>query len=140
VLDHDFPSWADGRGIPYGIYDVGRNAGYVAIGTTHETAAFAVAASRRWWLEVGRRCYAGAKRLLIQADGGGANGCRRWAWEGRPARVGGRVRGDHHGDALPARGLEVEPDRAPHVQLISENWAGEPLLSYEMMLKFIRRT
>jgi hypothetical protein len=54
VLDHDFPSWALGRGIPYGIYDVGRNAGYVVIGTAHETAAFAAAAIRRWWLEEGR--------------------------------------------------------------------------------------
>jgi len=87
VLDHDFPSWALGRGIPYGIYDVGRNAGYVVVGTAHETAAFAVAAIRRWWLEVGRYHYAGTKRLLIQADGGGptaaAGGrgkspCRGW--------------------------------------------------------------
>ena len=55
VLDHDFPSWAAGHGIPYGIYDMGRNAGYVVIGTSPETPAFAVAAIRRWWIQVGRK-------------------------------------------------------------------------------------
>ena len=63
VLDHDFAKDASGRGIPYGIYDVGRNAGYVVIGTSHETSAFAVAAIRRWWLAVGR-----AARLLAHPD------------------------------------------------------------------------
>jgi hypothetical protein len=81
VLDHDFPRWTLGRGIPYGSDDVGQNAGYVVVGIAHQTAAFAVAAIRRWWLEVGRYHYAGSKRWLIEADGGEANDCRRWAWQ-----------------------------------------------------------
>ncbi len=81
VLDHDFHRDALGVGIPYGIYDEERNAGYVVIGTSHETAAFAVAAIRRWLLTEGQRYYPKAKRLLIEADGGGGNSSRTWAWK-----------------------------------------------------------
>ena len=81
VLDHDFPTLARGRGYPYGTYDENRNAGYVVIGTTHQTAAFAVRAIRSWWLKVGRRRYPGVSRLAIEADSGGANGYRCWAWK-----------------------------------------------------------
>jgi hypothetical protein len=77
VLDHDFPSWAIGRAILYGIYDPAANDGYIVVGTAHETPAFAVAAIRRWWIVAGRRRYPGATRLLILADSGGANGCRK---------------------------------------------------------------
>jgi len=140
VLDHDFPSWAVGRGIPYGIYDVGRNAGYVVIGTSHETAAFAVAAIRRWWMEVGRRYYAGKKRLLIQADGGGANGSHKLAWkvalQGLADDFGLIVTVMHY----PPGASKWNLIEHRMFSLISENWAGEPLESYEVMLKFIRRT
>ena len=140
VLDHDFPSWALGRGIPYGIYDVGRNAGYVVVGIAHETAAFAVAAIRRWWLEVGRYHYAGTKRLLIQADGGGANDCRRWAWkvalQGLADECGLIITVMHY----PPGGSKWNLIEHRMFSLISGNWAGEPLASYEVMLQFIRRT
>jgi hypothetical protein len=140
VLDHDFPSWAVGHGIPYGIYDVGRNAGYVVIGISHETAAFAVAAIRRWWLEVGRRTYADTRRVLIQADGGGANGCRRWAWkvalQGLADEFGLIITVMHY----PPGASKWNLIEHRMFSLISENWAGEPLVSYEVMLKFIRRT
>jgi hypothetical protein len=140
VWDHDFPRWAIGRGIPYGIYDSRRNAGYVVIGTSHETAAFAVAAIRRWWLEVGRRYYPAAKRLLIQADGGGANGCRRWAWkvalQGLADECGLIITVMHY----PPGASKWNLIEHRMFSLISANWAGEPLVSYEAMLKFMRRT
>jgi Rhodopirellula transposase DDE domain len=140
VLDHDFPSWASGSGIPYGVYDVGRNAGYVVIGTSHETSAFAVAAIRRWWLEVGRHHYAGKKRLLIQADGGGANGSRRWAW-----KVALQQLADEFGLIITVMHYPPGASKWNWIEhrmfrLISGNWAGEPLESYEVMLKFIRGT
>ena len=81
VLDHNFPSQSVGTAIPYGIYDVGRNTGFVVVGTDHDTAAFAVAALRRWWNEEGRAAYPGAKRLLVTADGGGSNSSRARAWK-----------------------------------------------------------
>ncbi len=68
---------------PYGIYDLGRNAGFVNVGTDHDTGAFAVASIRGWWRADGRNLYLGARRLLITADGGGSNGwrLRLWKWE-----------------------------------------------------------
>ena len=80
VNDHDFPSQAEGKAIPYGIYDLAHNSGYVLVGTSHETPEFATAAIRRWWLVRGQRSYAGTQRLLIQADCGGANSNRSWRW------------------------------------------------------------
>jgi Rhodopirellula transposase DDE domain len=140
VLDHDFPSWAIGRGIPYGIYDIGRDAGYVIIGTSRETSAFAAAAIRSWWLEVGRRYYAKKNRLLIQADGGGANGSRRLAW-----KVGLQGLADEFGLIItmmhyPPGASKWNPIEHRMFGPISENWAGEPLVSYEVMLNYIRRT
>jgi Rhodopirellula transposase DDE domain len=140
VWDHDFPSWAVGPGIPYGIYDVGRNKGYVVIGMSHDTPAFAVAAIRRWWLEVGRYDYAGTNRLLIQADGGGSNDSRKWAWkvalQGLANEFDLIITVMHY----PPGASKWNPIEHRMFSLISENWAGEPLVSYETMLKFIRRT
>jgi hypothetical protein len=71
---HDFPDPARGKAIPYGIYDPGRNHGWVSVGTDHDTAAFAVATLRRWWAQVGHTAYPTADRLLVIADAGGSNG------------------------------------------------------------------
>jgi hypothetical protein len=140
VLDHDFPSWAIGRAIGYGIFDVGFNDGYVVVGTSHETPAFAVAAIRRWWIVVGRRRYPEARRLLIQADGGGGNDCRKWAW-----KVALQHLADEFGLILtvthyPPGASKWNPIEHRMFSLISANWAGEPLVSYETVLKFIRTT
>ena len=140
VLDHDYRKDAVGVGIPYGIYDECRNAGYVVIGTSHETAAFAVAALRRWWLRVGRYVYPEAKRLLIEADGGGGNGSRRWDWKVELQQLADELGivicvSHYPPGASKWNGIEHRM-----FSLISENWAGEPLVSYETMLKYIRRT
>jgi hypothetical protein len=140
VLDHDFPSWAIGRAIPYGIYDPACNDGYVVVGTAHETPAFAVAAIRRWWIVVGRRRYPEAQRLLIQADSGGGNGCRKWAWTVALQRL-----ADEFGLILtvthyPRGASKWNPIDHRMFSLISANWAGEPLVSYETVLKFLRTT
>lgn len=81
VLATDFASDADGKAIPYGMYDIQQNTGFVVVGMSHETAQFAVTAIRKWWLTVGHKQYPGANRLLIEADGGGANGSRSWLWK-----------------------------------------------------------
>ncbi len=78
---HDFPGDAEGKAIPYGVYDIGANTGWVSVGTDHETAAFAVNTLRTWWNTQGRLTYPGARRLLITADSGGSNGSRRRAWK-----------------------------------------------------------
>ncbi len=140
VRDHDFPSLAQGRAFPYGIYDENRNAGYVLIGTTHQTAAFAVGAIRSWWLDVGRHRYPGVSRLAIEADSGGAKGNRSWAW-----KVGLQELADEFGLTItvghyPAGASKWNPIEHRMFNLISANWAGEPLTSYEVMLQHIRTT
>jgi hypothetical protein len=140
VLDHDFPSWAIGRAIPYGIYDLACDDGLVVVGTSHETPSFAVAAIRRWWLEVGRWRYSGKKRLLIEADGGGANSARKWEWkvalQGLADEFGLIITVTHY----PPGASKWNPIDHRMFSLISGNWCGEPLVSYEAILGYIRRT
>lgn len=140
VLDHDFPSWAIGRAILYGIYDLACDDGFVVVGTSHETPSFAVAAIRRWWREVGRWRYAGASRLLIEADAGGANAATKWEWKVALQRL-----ADEFGLIItvthyPSGASKWNPIDHRMFSLISANWAGEPLVSYETILGYIRRT
>src|SRR6266508_1617410 len=87
VLAHDFPGDVAGRAVPYGLYDVGANTGWVDVGVDHDTAAFAVAGIRRWWGQMGRVVYPQAERLLVTADAGGPNGWRLRAWKTGLARL-----------------------------------------------------
>ena len=140
VLDHDFPSWADGRAIPFGVYDITRGTGYVVIGIAHETASFVAAAIRSWWLCEGQRNYPGATRLAIEADCGGGNNPRVWEW-----RVGLQRLADEFGLTITVGHFPQGASKWNLIEhrmfnLISANWAGEPLLSYEVMLQFIRGT
>jgi hypothetical protein len=140
VLDHDFPSWASGRAVPVGVYDLARKDGYVVVGTSHDTPAFTAAAIRRWWLAVGRRRYPKARRLLIQADGGGATDHRKWAWKVALQRL-----ADEFGLIItvthyPAGASKWNPIEHRLFSLLSANWAGEPLASCETILKHIRTT
>jgi hypothetical protein len=140
VFDHDFPSWAQGRAIPVGVYDLRERDGYVLVGCSHDTPAFTVAAIRRWWLDVGRWRYPGARRLLICADGGGATDHRKWGW-----KVALQQLADDFGLILtvthyPAGASKWNPVEHRLFSAISANWAGEPLVSYETLLKYIRTT
>jgi Rhodopirellula transposase DDE domain len=140
VLDHDFPSWASGQAIPVGVYDLSSKAGYVLVGTSHDTPAFTVAAIRRWWLDVGRHRYAGKRRLLIEADGGGPTDHRKWAW-----KVGLQRLADAFGLIVtvthyPSGASKWNPIEHQLFGPLSANWAGEPLVSYETILKYIRTT
>jgi len=140
VFAHDFPSWAQGRGIPYGIYDVAHNDGYVVVGTSHDTPTFAAACIRRWWIETGRRRYAGARRLLIEADSGGSNDYRKWEWKVALQGVADEFDLTILVTHYPPGASKWNPIDHRMFSLISGNWAGEPLTSYEVMLKYIRRT
>lgn len=140
VLDHDYPSWALGQAIPVGIYDVGHNDGYVVVGMSHNTAAFITSAIRRWWRVVGCRRYPGAQRLLVEMDGGGANDPRKWVWKVALQRL-----ADETGLLIvvthyPAGASKWNPIEHRMFSLISGNWSGEPLVSYEAIVKFIRAT
>jgi hypothetical protein len=140
VLDHDLPSWAIGRAIPYGIYDLGHDDGMVVIGTSHETPSFAVAAIRRRWIEVGRWRYFGERWSLIEPDAGEANAATKWEWKVALQRL-----ADEFGLIItvthyPPGASKWNPIDHRMFSLISANWAGEPLVSSETILGFTRRT
>ncbi|MBI5880088.1 MAG: ISAzo13 family transposase [Chloroflexi bacterium] len=140
VLSTDFARDASGKAVPYGIYDATRNAGYVAVGTSHETPAFAIAAIRSWWVAAGRHDYSRATALLIEADSGGANGNRCWLW-----KAGLQTLADEFGLSItvthyPTAASKWNPIEHRLFSQISRNWAGQPLLSFETVLKYIRTT
>jgi hypothetical protein len=110
---HDFKDKELGKVTPYGVYDVAANAGWVSVGTDHDTAAFAVQTIRTWWQKAGQPAYPGATRLLICADGGGSNGYRTRLWKTELATLARFHRPDDHRLPPPTRHLEMEQNRAP---------------------------
>ncbi len=130
----DFPIPGVGRATPYGVYDLGQNAGWVNVGIDHETAAFAVESIRRWWNAVGKLPSPEAKRLLISADGGGSNGSRvrLWKWERQQFA-------DETGLAITVCHLPPGTSKWNQIEhrlfaWISQNWRGKPLTNYAVIL------
>jgi hypothetical protein len=141
VNDHDFRSDAVGMAIPYGIYDPGLNLGFVVVGTSRETPAFAVDAITLWWHRCGQRLYPEAQELLILADSGGGNSARARAWkyhlhEQLSNGYGLRITVCHY----PPGSSKWNPIEHRLFSQISKNWEGIPLESYETVVKYIRRT
>jgi hypothetical protein len=140
VLVHDFPDDAAGKAIPYGIYDLGANTGWVNVGVDHDTAAFAVASIRRWWEQMGCVAYPEAERLLVTADAGGSNGWRLRAWKTELARLaadtGLEVTVCHFPPGA-SKWNKVEHRLFSH---ISTNWRGRPLVSHEAVVELIGQT
>jgi hypothetical protein len=141
VFDHDFPSDSEGVAIPYGIYDLACNEGFVCVGTRYDTAEFAVDSIRRWWTQVGWHRYPRADRVLILADCGGSNGYRTRLWKHQLQvafcnRFDLRVKVCHY----PPGASKWNPIEHRLFSFISNNWAGQPLRDYETALKFIRTT
>ena len=138
VLETDFPSDAKGKAVPYGIYDVQYNEGYMLVGVSHETAEFAMTAIERWWLEVGQARYPGCRHLLLQADSGGANACDSWLWKAALQTLADRFSITITVNHFPAGASKWNLIEHRMFCIISQTWAGQPLDSYETMLKFIR--
>jgi Rhodopirellula transposase DDE domain len=140
VFETDFPQDAKGKAIPYGIFDLARNEGYVVVGTSHETPAFGIAAIRTWWLECGQIHYRGKHELLIQADGGGANGKKCWLWKWGLQQLADEFNLTITVTHYPTGASKWNAIEHRLFSPISRNWAGQPLISYETVLKFIRTT
>lgn len=137
---HDFPSRAKGHAIPYGAYDVVEDRALVNVGTSHDTAEFAVESIRRWWKLDGRRRYSGARRLLICADGGGSNSSRARAWKIHLQRLADEL-------GIPVTVCHYPPgtskwNRVEHrvFSFISLTWKGQPLWSYRTVINLIGAT
>ena len=140
VLDHDFPGWAEGKAIPYGVYDLGENEGFVSVGDDHDTPAFAVASLESWWVTLGRLRYPDAAKLLVTADSGGSNAARSRAYKKHLAAFAER----HHLDVTvlhyPSGTSKWNKVEHRLFSFISVNWRGKPLTSYETVLELIGAT
>ena len=137
---HDFPDRELGKAIPYGIYDLAANAGWVNVGTDHDTAAFAVESIRRWWNGAGRGDYPQASRLLITADAGGSNGYRTRAWKTELAALAAGTGLEITVCHLPpgtSKWNKIEHRLFSHITM---NWRGRPLASHEVIVNSIAAT
>jgi hypothetical protein len=141
VNEHDFPSEAECLAVPYGVYDMSRNKGYVVVGLSHNTPEFAASSIARWWQDEGSVAHACANQLLIFADGGGGNGSRARAWRSYlqekvcdPFRL--TVTVCHY----PPGCSKWNPIEYRLFSQISKNWEGKPLRTLSIMLGYIRGT
>jgi hypothetical protein len=140
VRVHDFLDKALGKAIPYGVYDLTVNAGWVSVGTDHDTAEFAVEAIRRWWRHMGRTAYPRATALLITADGGGSNGARCRLWKVALQRL-----ADELGLAIAVSHFPPGTSKWNKVEhrlfsQITIGWRGRPLTSHEVIVEVIANT
>ena len=137
---YDFKDKDLGKVTPYGVYDVAANAGWVSVGTDHDTAAFAVQTIRIWWQKAGQPAYPGATRLLICADGGGSNGYRTRLWKTElaalAAETGLEITVCHFPPGT-SKWNKIEHRLFSH---ISMNWRGRPLTSHEVIVQTIAAT
>jgi hypothetical protein len=140
VNTHDFPSMASGKAIPYGVYDITANEGFVSVGIDRDTAQFSAAAIQAWWEQLGRPRYPDAERLVITADCGGSNGNRTRLWKTELQRL-----ADHTGLQITVCHFPPGTSKWNKVEhrlfsYISRNWRGQPLISYQVIINLIAAT
>jgi len=140
VEDHDFPKEELGKAIPYGIFDLANNKGWVNVGVDHDTPEFAVASIKRWWTEMGQTMYPKATELLITADGGGSNGYRSRMWkvalQGLSNDLGLAISAVHFPPGT-SKWNRIEHSLFCH---ITRNWRARPLVSLEVVVNLIAST
>lgn len=140
VLVHDFMDQQLGKAIPYGVYDITQNEGWVSVGIDHDTARFAVQAIRRWWKKMGRKRHPAAKELLITADGGGSNSSRCRLWKVALQELANGLEMPIHVCHFPpgtSKWNKIEHRMFCH---ITQNWRGRPLVSHEVIINLIANT
>jgi hypothetical protein len=137
---HDFIDPRLSRAVPYGVYDINNNVGWVSVGTDHDTASFAVHAIRRWWQAMGKKRHPQAQRLMITADGGGSNGYRVRLWKVQLQKLANEIK-------LPITVCHVPPgtsqwNKIEHrlFSFITIKWRGKPLRSYRTIVQLIAAT
>lgn len=138
---HDFESGKQNKkAIPYGVYDVTWNTGWVNVGIDHDTAEFSVESLRKWWIKMGSKCYPGAKQLLITADSGGSNSSRGRLWKTELQKLANETKLQITVCHLPpgtSKWNKIEHKLFCH---ITKNWRGHPLVSYEVIVNLISHT
>ena len=140
VKVHDFLDPELGKAIPYGVYDLSENKGWVSVGIDHDTARFAAEAIRRWWKKMGVKRYRDARELLITADGGGSNGSRCRLWKVALQELATKLQMPIHVCHFPpgtSKWNKIEHRMFCH---ITQNWRGRPLVSHEIIIQLIANT
>jgi len=140
VRVHDFIDKKKGKAIPYGVYDMARNLGWVSVGVAHDTAAFAVNTIRAWWRKMGKRIYPKAKSLLIVADSGGSNGSRTRLWKWELQKLADQTGMIMHVCHLPPGTSKWNKSEHRLFSFISKNWRGKPLLTHATIVNLIANT
>ena len=140
TLVHDFPDKELGKAIPYGIYDVGRNEGWVSVGIDHDTAEFAVDSILAWWKNMGRKAYPSATKLLIMADAGGSNASRSRLWKAGLQRLANLTGLDLHMSHFPPGSSKWNKIEHRMFSFITQNWRARPLVSYQTIIDLIAKT
>jgi len=140
VSTHDFLDPDNGRAAPYGIYDLVNNVGFVNLGLSADTSAFAVESIRRWWLTMGRERYPEATKLLITADGGGSNGSRVRLWKTELQRLADETKLEISVCHFPPGTSKWNKIEHRMFSYISQNWRGKPLVSIETIVNLIGAT
>jgi hypothetical protein len=140
VLVHDFMDKELGKAMPYGVYDLTENQGWVSVGIDHDTARFATEAIRRWWKKMGAKRHRGAKELVVTADGGGSNGSRCRLWKVALQDLANDLKMPIHVCHFPpgtSKSNKIEHCMFCH---ITQNWRGRPLVSHEVIINLIANT
>ncbi len=137
---HDFPSDAVGKAIPYGVYDVAANDGFVSVGVDHDTPVFAVTSIEAWWNRVGQKRYPKARDIFITADSGGSNSYRSHVWKQQLQRLADKIGLAVHVSHFPPGTSKWNKVEHRLFSFISINWRGRPLRSYETIINLIGNT
>jgi len=137
---HDFPGDAVGKAIPYGVYDVASNAGFVSVGVDHDTPVFAATSIEAWWKQVGEQRYPHARELFITADAGGSNSYRSNVWKHELQRLADKLNLAIHVSHFPPGTSKWNKVEHRLFSFISINWRGRPLRSYETVINLISNT
>lgn len=137
---HDFPTDAIGKAIPYGVYDLAANDGFVSVGVDHDTPVFAVASIAAWWKQVGEIRYPDAREIFITADAGGSNGHRPRLWKAELQRLADELDIAIHVSHFPPGTSKWNKIEHRLFSFISINWRGRPLRTYETIINLIGNT
>ena len=140
VLDHDFPIEELGKATPYGIYDIMKNAGFVNVGISNDTAEFAADSIKKWWYEMGREAYPEAKSIYITADSGGSNGVRVRLWKVKLQELANELGLTLKVSHFPSGTSKWNKIEHRLFSFISKNWRGKPLISLAVIISLISAT
>jgi len=140
VCVYDFMDKQLGKGVPYGVYDTGKNEAWVSVGVDHDTASFAAEAIRRWWRYMGQQSYPNANKLLITADSGGSNGSRVRLWKMELQNLADELGMEVSVCHLPPGTSKWNKIEHRLFAFITQNWRGKPLVSHEVIVNLIAHT